>query len=395
MTAAPNQSGGGAQGALDQAWQRLADREAARLRDAFVRRPDVPPAARSRVAYALAGAVVLGYAALLLAGLGLLVPVFGPGSGLHPVSRVLLGFVAAALLGYAWQARPRFGPLPGTEVTEAQAPELHRLVREVARALGAARPARLVLIPEVNAFMGHGGLPPRPTLGLGLPLWYGLPPQERVAVLAHELAHDRSGDPARTGLIGAALHMLAQAYTVMQPDSVMRFNPTILELIGNAGMALLAWIPLGLYRLLLELIGADHQRAEFRADLLAAGVAGTPAVATALDRLHLSHLLESALHKQRHDPERPHAFAELRHMWDTVPEEQRQMRRDERAAQRTQLSATHPLTADRLQVVLSHPAGAQLRLDDAWAARIDAELLPFVRPLEAQAYDDYRDRYSS
>ncbi|WP_288405632.1 hypothetical protein [uncultured Deinococcus sp.] len=46
-------------------------------------------------------------------------------------------------------------------------------------------------------------------------------------------------------------------------------------------------------------------------------------------------------------------------------------------------------------MVLSHPAGAQLRLDDAWAARIDAELLPFVRPLEAQAYDDYRDRYSS
>ena len=69
------------------------------------------------------------------------------------------------------------------------------------------------------------------------------------------------------------------------------------------------------------------------------------------------------------------------------------MRRDEYAARRTQLGATHPPTADRLQVVRSHPAEAKLHLDDAWAARIDAELLPFVRPLEAQAYDDYRERY--
>ena len=44
MTAVPN--AGGPQGAIEQAWQRLADREAARLRDAFVRRADVPPEAR-------------------------------------------------------------------------------------------------------------------------------------------------------------------------------------------------------------------------------------------------------------------------------------------------------------------------------------------------------------
>ncbi|WP_235514670.1 M48 family metallopeptidase [Deinococcus sp. Leaf326] len=390
MTAVPD--GGGPQGAIEKAWQRLADREATRLRDAFVRRTDVPPEGRSWLAYALAGAVLLGYAALLLTGLGLLGPVFGLGA-LHPVTRVILGFAAAALLGYAWQARPRFGLLPGTEVSEAQAPELHRLVREAAAVMGAAQPARLVLTPEVNAFMGHDGFPPRPTLGLGLPLWYGLLPQERVAILAHELAHDLSGDPARGRLVWAALSMLSQAHTVMRPDGVMRFDPNIIEMLGNAVMALLAWIPLGLYHLLLELIGADHQRAEFRADLLSAGVAGTTAAATALDKLHLGHLLESALHKQRHDPERPHAFAELRYMWDTLPEEQRQLRRDERAAQRTQLSATHPPTADRIQVVLSHPAEMKLHLDEAWAARIDAELLPFVRPLAAQAYDDYRERY--
>lgn len=44
-------------------------------------------------------------------------------------------------------------------------------------------------------------------------------------------------------------------------------------------------------------------------------------------------------------------------------------------------------------MVLSHPAEMKLHLDEAWAARIDAELLPFVRPLAAQAYDDYRERY--
>jgi len=82
-------------------------------------------------------------------------------------------------------------------------------------------------------------------------------------------------------------------------------------------------IPLGLLHALTTLIGADQQGAEFRADLMAAQVAGTQPTASMLDKLHLGYALESALQKQKHRPERPHAFLELRHIWDSLSPQQR------------------------------------------------------------------------
>ncbi|PJI51844.1 peptidase M48, partial [Methylobacterium radiotolerans] len=73
--------------------------------------------------------------------------------------------------------------------------------------------------------------------------------------------------------------------------------------------------------------------------------------------------LESALHEQRHMPERPHAFLELRHIWDTVPDAQRQQKREEYAARRARLDDSHPATVDRLQVVQAFPQPPALLLD--------------------------------
>lgn len=150
----------------------------------------------------------------------------GGGNG-YP--RLTNGVGAFLLLAVAWLARPRFPRLPGTPVTPEQAPEFHALIRDVAAQLQVSPPAQVTLQADVNAFMGHSGFPPRTMLGVGLPLWYGLPPQACVAILAHELAHGRNGDPARSHLIGAALMVLQQLYVVIMPDEMQRSRTGILE----------------------------------------------------------------------------------------------------------------------------------------------------------------------
>lgn len=145
--------------------------------------------------------------------------------------------------------------------------------------------------------------------------------------------------------------------------------------------------------LLVNLIGEAQQAAEFRADLLACGVVGTAATAQALELLHYGEALESALHKQHHFPERANALLELQHVWATMPDTERQKRRTEPGKRRVRLDDSHPPTADRLQVVEAHPTAATLDLSTERAARIAVELNAFVKPLEQQAYQEYRARY--
>lgn len=113
-------------------------------------------------------------------------------------------------------------------------------------------------------------------------------------------------------------------------------------------------------------------------------MAGTAATAQAL---------ESALHKQHHFPERANALLELQHIWATMPDTERHKRRTEPGKRRARLDDSHPPTADRLQVVEAHPTAATLTLSTERAARIDVELNAFVKPLEQQAYQEYRARY--
>ena len=58
---------------------------------------------------------------------------------------------------------------------------------------------------DYNASWSIVGARRRRILRLGLPLLVALDPQERVALIAHELAHARNGDASRSFVVGGAL----------------------------------------------------------------------------------------------------------------------------------------------------------------------------------------------
>jgi len=166
----------------------------------------VPPPGRSsgaRIALALAlqaGFHLLGFGivALLLVALVLSVSWVPQ---MTPVLIILIGAVGLATwrgLVATFRGERRQEPV-GLAVGRTDQPALWQMVDEVAGAVGARAPDRLVLVPEANAAVWErtsvGGLVGGPrTMEVGLCLLNVLSPDELRAVVAHELGHLSGGD---------------------------------------------------------------------------------------------------------------------------------------------------------------------------------------------------------
>ena len=149
--------------------------------------------------YVLAGAVVgaLVGANVALYALG------GRASG--QLVLVTLVIAAAVLRGVFFVARSDGAELPGVAIDEHSQPELVDLVRSVAGEMGTEPPARILLVPEVNAAVTQtGGLlgfrRGERVMVLGVPLIHALTVDQLRGVVAHELGHYAGGD-TRLGAI--------------------------------------------------------------------------------------------------------------------------------------------------------------------------------------------------
>ena len=257
---------------LHQVAGRLTDAQFAALAEAPLS-PRTMTAARLTT---LAAAVVLFVGVLAIAVLGLwlfFVDFFS-------LSTVL----GAALIGVAVVVRPRLGRLSdltgqGIVVDPGQAPHLFALVKRVATAIGAPLPQVLMVGYDLNAFTTSVGVRRTRVLCVGLPLWATLEPQERVALLGHELGHFVNGDVRRGPLTQVAETTLDRVADLFAVD-------------GTAGGGLIEYVAAIITRVLGGLVSAtaralqvllvwtsqrDSQRAEYLADEMAARAGGTDA----------------------------------------------------------------------------------------------------------------------
>jgi len=116
----------------------------------------------------------------------------------------------AFLLALGWSLRPRFGRLPKNTpvLRRTDAPELFALVDEVARVAGTRGVDAIAVDDEINASVRSYGVRGRRLLTLGLPLWEVLTPQQRIALLGHEMGHYVNGDTRHGVIVGTAYRSL-------------------------------------------------------------------------------------------------------------------------------------------------------------------------------------------
>ncbi|GIM93433.1 M48 family metalloprotease [Paractinoplanes toevensis] len=286
------------------------------------------------------------------------------------------------LLGVAIVLRPRLGRLAalsdGTrQADRSTSPELFALVERVAAAIGAPAPHVVLLGYELNAFTTTVGLRRRRVLYLGVPLWATLDPQERVALIGHELGHFVNGDVRRGPLTLVAETTLAQVAGLFAPAGpgvggfVEAVSRSIGWVISRAAMLLqlvLLWTSLG-----------DSQRAEYLADELGARAGGTAAAVRLSDHLLLHTAIDTVIQREARAG---HGMAAWRTASDAARTNQapnlpllRQLSRHTEAS----LFGSHPPSGLRSEMLEKRPAHpAAVTLVEPVSARIDAEMGSFA-----------------
>jgi Zn-dependent protease with chaperone function len=234
----------------------------------------------------------------------------------------------------------------------------------------------------MNAWIPRAGWRQRPYLHLGLPLFATLTPDERAAVVGHELAHERHGDTAlRSALVASAATTLAEIYWLISPEEphLIAGGPrsaqarhSAANAVAYAFMAVVAFIVRPFATAFVWLTQRRSRRAEYLADQAAAEVGGTAAARTTLVKLHAGNVHSVAAEAAAGDGD---VFARLRARVAAAPG--REWQRVERVMQHedTRLDISHPPSAQRVAMLDRMPPhdGAGV-LTPEQSAKIDAEL---------------------
>jgi Zn-dependent protease with chaperone function len=276
-------------------------------------------------------------------------------------------------------------------LARSAAPELWRLVDEVAAGLGTRSPDLLGVDTDYNAYVVEVGWRRRRLLVIGLSLWSAEEPQERVATLGHELSHLKHRDTGRGLLNQAGLRVLTQTIDVLLPDAMDSHQNTYAEIaLLNAmstGLRRLLALPLiGLYLLAVRLNAHQRQRAEYLADLASVRLAGREAAAMSLHRLLAVTGVGARLSAAVRRGEDPWATLDA-----TVAPPERELRRLLLASERRghSVDSSHPPTHLRVSLVRSRPdADGEIQLDNDRTARMAEELGPVRARLRRQLRDD-------
>ncbi|WP_326563288.1 M48 family metalloprotease [Micromonospora sp. NBC_01796] len=268
---------------------RLTGRQFAELVGRSLDRPRISAA---RIVTVTASVLLLvGIVALAVLGVWLVTYSF-------PAPAIVPGVAA---LGLAVALRPRFGrPDPHADIlTPEQAPALHRLIEQVAAAVGAPAPHIVQVEDTFNAYATSVGLRHRRVLCLGLPLWGVLRPQERVALLGHELGHFVNGDVRRSLLTQPAFTTLASAADLVRPHhgSTDGVSPFVMMAV-RVVQAMAVRVLLAAHVLLVWVGLRDTQRAEYLADELAATAAGSTAAVDLHEVILLTDSIELVVRRE-------------------------------------------------------------------------------------------------
>jgi heat shock protein HtpX len=292
------------------------------------------------------------------------------------------GFVAkglgVVLLGTAVVLRPRLGRLAtasedARQVERTAAPELFGLVERVAIEVSAPLPHVVLIGQDLNASTTTVGLRRRRVLRLGLPLFATLDPQERVALIGHELGHFVNGDVRRGPLTHTARTTLGRVAALFAPPE--HGYRGIIDAVSRSIGGFLSRTALLLQTLLLWTSLRDSQRAEYLADELGARAGGSDAAIRLTDHLLLTEAITTVIQREARAGNgirawRAAADTARANQATRIPLLRRLSRRTEPS-----LFASHPpqgLRSEMLERRPRHPAA--VHLSEAASARIDGEL---------------------
>jgi Zn-dependent protease with chaperone function len=288
------------------------------------------------------------------------------------VPLVLLGLVLRPHLG---KVRP-----DAIVLSPVGAPAIYELVNRISSEVGGRPVNRIVVDPTFNAAHGEVGIQRRRVLWLGLALWNVLDDQQRVAVVAHEMAHQVNGDLTHGLVVGSALRtlsdwnaFLAIRFRPQGSGGLFEFVTMLAEMLAIGLMRVAGWIVFGLYIVETSLLFRSRQSAEYYADRLAAVIASTEAMIACLDHLNLAEPCTLAV---RYAAQRQQDVWSIERQYvDNLTAKEWERLRRLHARQGTRVDSTHPPTNLRIDLLRKQPeTTGRIRLTAAESDAIAAEM---------------------
>jgi len=217
------------------------------------------------------------------------------------IGRLVVFFCSALLTVFLLKslfAIRKMGTPSGLEVFEEDQPELYAYLHQLADEIGAPKPHRVFLTPEVNAAVFYDLsilnliFPSKKNLIVGLGLVNVLNLSEFKAVLAHEFGHFSQ----RTMMVGRWVYVAQQIIAHMVSvrdwlDNIVQFISRIDVRIAWIGwiLQLVLWSLRSLMEVLFRIViiaeRALSREMEFNADLVAVSVTGSDELVNALYKL--------------------------------------------------------------------------------------------------------------
>jgi Zn-dependent protease with chaperone function len=297
----------------------------------------------------------------------------------------LLLIVGLALLGLGWVIRPKLIKPPKRFLDRGRFPTLFRLADEVADAVGAQKPKFIRVNEDFNASVYQVGPKQEPVLTIGLSLWTILSSEEKVALLGHEFAHIVSGDPARGRWVGAANDALDSWLQILD-------HPTsdVYTMLGRVIFFPVTLLLRGLQAGLSRACFQESQVAEYRADYLAAKVAGTTAAKSLLLSLRYAAVLGPLVRTLSGGTnlEGKSAIELFKHHVGDMPEREKLRLMRCLLSEDTKVDAFHPPSQFRLKFLEVMPdCSATVHIKPETSQVLEAELTPLERDLSDRLYD--------
>ncbi|MHB1571863.1 MAG: M48 family metalloprotease [Solirubrobacteraceae bacterium] len=227
-----------------------------------------------------------------------------------------------------------------------------------------------------------------------MPLLAALEPPVTVALLAHELAHERNGDARRGRLVGSSLTSLSSTLDLLRPQPMCRVPGRwrFSMFLTNVLLWLCSQPPRLLLTLQAHLLYRDSQRAEYLADELAASVAGTDAVIGLHDTLLAKPAVEVTICRVTIANQRtisPSLLDDIRAAACEPDTSKRDERRRRARAERRRLDSTHPPIASRIAVLERRPTKPPVVVLDAAAEAALADELRRVMESHTRTLIDH------
>lgn len=336
--------------------------------------------------------------AILVHGIAVGLAVLGGWIIVNAWPNLLLAIVGLICLAVAWFFRPRFAKLHGEILPRDQYPALYRLADQVAGALNSPKLDGIVVGSWFNASFSRVGPRQKRIVQIGLPLWSILSPQERVALLGHELAHGVNGDPVRSFFVGTAIDSLVTWHHYLSPS---RLNTVGGRFIRRAGfedlLAAIVLLPFSALAWLVayalsHLLWRESQRAEYLADYLAATVSGTPAAVSLLNKLHFGSTFPFTVNVLLSEAPGSFLARYCQRIAATPAREFERMKRVGRL-EGARLDATHPPTTYRMDFLEARSiVEAKVSLAAFESELIDRELARLQPVFERELRERYYGR---